>query len=242
MKFFSSFVLILFAFMTFGQQTSVKLNLFSLTLKNISPRVEYAFNDNMSAELSLGFMLPRNAGIINSLVDFTSSDGKFDVDPEFRFNGFSATPSFRYYFGDKGPMAGFYINPYLQYYNYKIGSTTAYAGQILDLDFISTGIGGGFGLGYQWVLNSGFTIDWFFIGGGAAYNKIVSRFKPQGNTDLNQLKNDAVIEFEHWYFENLGEQVDVDEDIITIDNDVLKFGLGYTGLIGRIGFSLGYAF
>ena len=242
MKLISSLAFMMMTIFAFGQKASVKVNLFSLAVQNISPRAEFALNDNMSVEVSLGLFIPRNANALNDALDFESSDGKFTVNPEFKFTGFSFTPSFRYYFGQKGPMEGFYISPYLQYYNYKIGSTTSYDGDVIDLDFINWGFGGGLGIGYQWVLNNGFTIDWFVIGGGAAYNKISSRFTPAEGTDLDQLKEDAITEFEHWVVDNGGEEIEIPDDVITLNNDRLQFGFPFTLPIGRIGFSLGYAF
>jgi hypothetical protein len=115
----------------------LKINTLSLFLGTGSVFYERKLSDKTSGQMGVAYLSYR-----------------FD---RTKFSGLILTPEFRIY-PRKNAIKGFYVAPYLRYFNFTIKNTT-------DNDNGSlTVLGGGFLLGRQWITNSGFTMDLFFGG------------------------------------------------------------------------------
>ena len=95
----------------------VKLNLFSLPLKNLSLQYERGLNENMSVALGVRFQpkgsIPFQSTIRNSMdTDNDTADAGLDFVNNAQISNWAITPEFRYYFGKK-PLNGFYIAPFI---------------------------------------------------------------------------------------------------------------------------------
>ncbi len=157
-----------------AQQHVIKitpLKLLPVTLSNLQLGYEYALNDRVSigADLKVGF--PRNltggGGIL---------EGYFEGDASvesFRLTGYALTPQVRFYFGQKGAPAGFYLSPWLRIAQYRVASDFLWedlneGNSNIEADFTYGLVGGGLSLGWQWLLGDHFVIDWNIGLGGFA--------------------------------------------------------------------------
>ena len=155
------FLAIIFAVPSFAQETTkvsteknvLKINTLSLIFGTGSLFYEHKLSDLTSVQLGVGYL------------GYKVNDGKF--------SGLILTPEFRIY-PKKNAIDGFYIAPYLRYFNFTIKSGTSNDKGSLTV------MGGGLLFGRQWITNSGFTMDLFFGGHyGSATVKTNS-----GNTEM----------------------------------------------------------
>lgn len=146
---------------------TLKMNLTQLALKNLSFMGEYGFHPKMSAGLGFSYLLER------PLPELVFPETEYFSTPTYK--GRSITPEFRVYFGgddDKPAPRGFYLAAYLRQSKYTMSQTVSYqetpTSKLYTAQGIHTikGANGGLMIGYQWITESGFTIDWWISGGG----------------------------------------------------------------------------
>jgi hypothetical protein len=150
----------------------VKLNLFSLPLKNISLQYERGLNEDMSVALGVRFQpkgsIPFQGTLRNSIDDDNdTSNAGLDFINSAQISNWAITPEFRYYFGKK-PLNGFYVAPFLRFggygidwdYNYQKDDGTI---KPVHLTGRSTAFSGGILLGAQWHFNN-IVLDWWILG------------------------------------------------------------------------------
>lgn len=153
----------------------IKINLSQLVLTNLSFQYEMAFHKNMSAALGFSALLPRSIpGAL--LPDNNAGTGIGIISPTFK--GWSLTPEFRLYPGQKEEHQaphGFYLAPFFRYSKYTVSADygTNISGVVNNLDFKMTYAGYNMGLmlGAQWIVGKHVTIDWWIAGGGAGKAK-----------------------------------------------------------------------
>jgi len=119
------------------EKNVLKINTLSLIFGTGSLFYERKISELTSVQLGIGYM------------GYKVSDAKF--------SGLILTPEFRIY-PRKNAIDGFYIAPYLRYFNFTIKSGTNN-----DIGSLTV-MGGGLLFGRQWITNSGFTMD-LFLGG-----------------------------------------------------------------------------
>lgn len=127
---------------SYGQNSVVKVNIFSLLVKTFNVSFEQKINANSSAQL--GFFY----------TGYSVSDTKF--------SGFGLTPEYRYYLSDTEAPKGVYIAPFLRYQSFKLednSSGTSNEGKL-------TTFGGGLLIGKQWIFKERVSLDIFL---GPAY-------------------------------------------------------------------------
>lgn len=154
----------------------VKWNLSQMVFKNISLMAEYGFHKNLSVGLGVSNLLER--ALPSALYQETAL---FDTP---RYKGWAITPELRWYPSkdeDKTAPNGFYIALYGRYAKYSVSQNASYTvvdnGKDKTYSAVGTstykGFTGGLMIGRQWVFDSGFTFDWWIVGGGygkASYN------------------------------------------------------------------------
>ena len=150
---------------------TLKMNLTQLALKNLSFMGEYGFHPKMSVGLGFSYLLER------PLPDLVFPSTEYFSTPTYK--GRSITPEFRVYFGgddEKPAPRGFYLAAYLRQSKYTMTQTVSYqetpSSRLYTAQGIHTikGANGGLMIGYQWITESGFTIDWWISGGGYGGN------------------------------------------------------------------------
>jgi hypothetical protein len=93
---------------------------------------------------------------------------------EFDFRGISFMPALRYYILKKRvPPAGFYVEPFLIYSDYKVFDNNQLISAHIDQ------LGGGIHGGYQWVIADKITID-CFLGGVYVETSVKGGYVSQG--------------------------------------------------------------
>ena len=146
---------------------TLKMNLTQLALKNLSFMGEYGFHPKMSAGLGFSYLLER------PLPAVAFPETEYFSTPTYK--GRSITPEFRVYFGgddDKPAPRGFYLAAYLRQSKYTMLQNVSYqetpTSKLYTAQGIHTikGANAGLMIGYQWITESGFTIDWWITGGG----------------------------------------------------------------------------
>jgi len=121
----------------FAQESSpvsnVKVNILSPLARTFSGFYERKIAPNASVQLGLSF-----------------TGAELD---DVKLNGWSVTPEFRYYAGQKGAMQGFYVAPFMRFGNFEVSDDLAKA----DLK----SIGGGLLVGNQWIFSKKISLDIF---------------------------------------------------------------------------------
>lgn len=151
----------------------IKMNLSQLIFTNLSFQYEYGFHKNMSGALGVSVLIPRD--IPSSFYVAPSSTQGFQLP---KFGGWSVTPEFRFYPGEKVEHQsphGFYIAPYFRYSKYSIKSDYNDVGPDPSSPYNNSyrmtasyyGFTGGLMIGSQWLIGKHFSIDWWILGAGA---------------------------------------------------------------------------
>jgi Protein of unknown function (DUF3575) len=131
-------------------------------VNNLQLGYEYALSERVSVGTDIKLVIPRTLAGEDFVVDTLGLEsGTFDA---LRLTGVSLTPQVRFYLGGKDAPAGFYLNPWLRFFRYNIGSEVTWTEQAGNSDIDATitwgGFGGGFSLGWQWIIGDHFVIDW----------------------------------------------------------------------------------
>jgi Protein of unknown function (DUF3575) len=119
------------------EKNVIKVNTLSLVIATGSIFYERKISDLTSVQMGVAYM------------GYSISKAKFA--------GYVLTPEFRIY-PKKNALDGFYVAPYLRYFNLSAKSTSSNDKASLTV------MGGGILIGRQWITNSGFNMD-LFVGG-----------------------------------------------------------------------------
>jgi hypothetical protein len=146
----------------------VKLNLFALSLKNISLQYERAISKKITLAGTARLMpkgnIPFKTAIKNAVDDPESSK---QID-EISVGNFAFMPEIRFYVGRRGAFHGFYIAPYGSVANYSASLPYTYTDNGTDKTIPLSGnvttITGGIMFGAQWSLSKKVYLDWWILG------------------------------------------------------------------------------
>jgi hypothetical protein len=216
----------------------VKLNLFSLPLKNLSLQYEKPFADNFSFALGFNYRLP---GALNRLDNIMSAQ-KENAQTSSRISGFGFTPELRIYFSGNAPT-GFYVAPYLRYSNYKASVEGVWepdnTGKVYPLVGNFNSFGGGAMIGAQWIIAGNLSIDWWIL--GAHYG--VGNFSLSGEREDRAFNSEEISDIQK-YVVDVNELPFTNFDAPIVDNNNKKITLtGRFPVPGfRTGLCLGWAF
>lgn len=154
----------------------LKVNLSALMFKNFSvqyerqtgPKTSFAINAHMMPYAGVPYPNYLRKKLTLPEVDFNKMNlGTMGIAPEFRF-----------YLGEKNPLQGFYIGPFLSFIHYKMNLPVKY-GTFLEKTGIFDGkmdaASGGLQLGAQFRLGNSVTLDWWILGPnfGASFGELV---------------------------------------------------------------------
>jgi hypothetical protein len=146
-----------------AQENTIKIGLLSPLGRNLTLEYERVIADQQSIAVHAGYVIPWNDPF--SLAD------DFEGISNPRVSGFNVTPQYRFYLSQRSyAPKGLYVAPYLRYYrlsfetDYQDDFDMASVGGSLRARYSTTGLGAQ--LGYQWIVNDLFTVDWYFLGLG----------------------------------------------------------------------------
>ncbi|MCX6181285.1 MAG: DUF3575 domain-containing protein [Bacteroidetes bacterium] len=164
-------LLIIFSTQLSAQKNIVKWRPASLAWNSIDFSYERVLSEKTSFAVKAGALIP-----VDFTNDFNGYKSIFQSSNNMAggytmtsgaYGGFSVLPEFRYYTSKDAPN-GFYVAPYLKFWRAGISTNVSN-----DTTHIASGIGGsinvlggGVGIGYQWLIGDSFTVDWNFMGLG----------------------------------------------------------------------------
>ena len=239
------------SFSVMAQQNVVKLGIGSAFQGDVHLKYERVFGEKHSVQLGLMWDTPdSNIGGINQ------------IDPDIEsipatLSGFAVLPEYRYYFSDKGAPRGFYAGVYGRYRSRTLTSEgTIGDGIEIEGNLKLNNIGGGVGMGVQWLVSDAFVIDWYILGIGYNAFGLSGKVAPKNPDDFDELKVDVNEWLEEQKTAGAGDGSTVQEQEayqqaitelqVAVDNtDSGDFKLPRVpfGLLDlRFGLSLGYAF
>lgn len=250
-----SFVFLFAGLFAFAQQNVVKVGLGSAFQRDLQIKYERSFGEKHSFQIGI-------------LADFTESldnesftrltRGLVIEEPfEIGFGGFAIIPEYRFYFSQAGSPRGFYLGAYGRYRQRNFSIDSNFGTDIgIDAGARVWNVGGGLGMGAQFLIADKFVIDWYIAGLG--YNQFFTSatIAPANDGDFERLQMDLLREIDDYSYQDLG----VDEGTLSMEDfnatkqgirdavantEVREFNIGNltSGFIDiRIGLSLGYAF
>lgn len=151
-----------------AQQNVVKLGLGSLVVhQNVNLKYERAFAGRHSIQGSFIYDVPSSPWYLSGLNEILSE--------KVKKSGFYFVPEYRYYFGKKGALRGFYGGVYgkLGFTKFNVSDIEMTKEKIpTDIYSRVNTLGLGLNIGAQWILGEHFTIDWNIGGLGIARHAI----------------------------------------------------------------------
>ncbi|MCF8360720.1 MAG: DUF3575 domain-containing protein [Prolixibacteraceae bacterium] len=189
-----------FALAGFSQKNAVKLGISGVNYGDFFLSYERVINLKSSVNVTAGYW-NLNAGIFNFDNLFNAAEG---LDLQQYKSGLHASADYRFYVGKHESFRGFYIGPYLRYWNQNFVLLDEIEGDNFDVNTNIWSIGAGFQMGYHWVINDYISIDWYFVGLGV--ESILANFvyvTETSNFDYSTIEDDFVNVFEGFdYFQD----------------------------------------
>lgn len=247
-------LLIAAPFLGQAQDNSVKLTLSPAMVLTNNFGINYerkltdAFSANLRVNLSSKKAVPFNGIATNMLGDLLDSNGVNSDVFNTKVVSYGASFQFRY-FPKKEALNGFYLAPYfglqagkMQPFSFDFPDsndpTIKHGGEV-NANFLF--LGAGLGIGNQWVLGNGLTIDIMWLGIGGGKNKITLDGSNSTGTvnyadiaaDVNQFFTD-----EAETFDQLGVSATTSSSSNNIEI-IAKHAFPYMKILN---FSIGYSF
>ncbi|MBW6533489.1 MAG: DUF3575 domain-containing protein [Mariniphaga sp.] len=227
-------VLLLFpGWVASAQDNVLKAGLSGAFLGDFNLAYERMLNSNRSLQIKIGYLNPVASpfftveAITPEAYSFIQENG-----------GMSASLEYRFFISEKLSAEGFYIAPYLRYFNQFVDYKDEIESRIYTVNTKLNTVGIGAQLGYQWIINELFTIDFHFLGIGLDYYMTSLKYsvepKPEGfdysvvTPHIEDVFSDII------YLKNRLKH-EVNED-----NHTSKLPFFFPGF--RMGISLGIAF
>lgn len=234
-------IIILFVALTINlsaQKNSLRLGLFGLAFEQFNFKYEREIVHNISLGATIGVFVPNSFPALETVLTQTVPNKAEDI--KLRFGGFSINPELRLYISVDGGLDGFYFSPIIHYTNNTLDFIYIDDNDEFLFDSRIDGLGGSLNIGNQWVIGSGFTIDWTILGLGAKYYNSSSTITLK-NSALN-ITDDEAKEIEDALkdIEYIGKGVG--EVTFDSDNNSLNIKIGALAPVLRTSLSLGWTF
>lgn len=206
-------ILIASCFPLFSQMNNVKLGLGSAVQLDLNLKYERAFNDHHAIQVAVMWDSPLSlsGSIISNQIEWIDSwlfEEPVFIDVAGRVSGFAIVPEYRYYFGSKGPLQGFYAGAFLKLRNRNFVFNDSFGTDIpVEAKINLRNMGLGVGCGYQWIINDAISIDWHIFGIGAAAWSIQASVKPDDPADFDEIKQEILDGIDEWQFGG-GQELD----------------------------------
>jgi len=217
----------------FAQENSLKTSLTDALLGHFNLSYERALTEKGALAVKFGYWQPTSSLLMNKKAftpeayNLQQSDGGFNVSVEYRL-----------YLSTKSALNGFYVAPYLRFFNQSGLFEDEIDSRLFDVNVKLNTFGLGAQIGYQWVFNEAFTLDLYFFGAGVDRygTKIKYTLKqPDANFDYSTITNDV-----NEVFKNINYLESKLEHEVSNDNHLSKLPFLFPGF--RLGMNVGYSF
>lgn len=176
----------------------IKLNLWPLTVGNISLEYERSINEHLSINGTVSYR-PDASLPFKSLWESAFDDDN-NILGEAKLGAFSITPEVRFYLGNKEALKGFYIAPFVKYANYNIHTkiTVDESNYHREVPISGTlnAFTAGVAVGSQWRLGQNIYLDWRIIGPNYGFNHGTFAGKTSLNADEQREVKKQLDEFD----------------------------------------------
>lgn len=233
LKLFTVILLLIPGWTILAQENSIKAGLSGSLLGDFNLAYERMLNSNQSLQIKVGYLNPVKSPF------FTEKT----ITPEaYHFiqenGGMSVSFEYRFYISEKLSAEGFYIAPYLRYFNQIVDYEDEIESHVYSVNTKVNTVGMGAQLGYQWILGEMFTVDFHFLGIGVDYYMADLKYtidpKPEG-FDYSSVTPHIENVFSDFIYLKNRLKHEVNED-----NHTSKLPFFFPGI--RMGISLGIAF
>jgi hypothetical protein len=228
-----SFFFVFLSFSLYSQNNIIKAGLSDALLGYFNLSYERVVGKKNSIVIKGGYMEPTKSPFISEKAltpeayTFDGSEGGIDISVEYRI-----------FTGKEKALLGFYISPYLRYLNQSL----AYFDEIDNRSFnVAAGLntlGIGAQLGYQVIISSLLSLDFYFFGAGIDYHTLNLKYRlvqPESGFDYNSVADDI-----NEVFRDINYLEKRLEHTVNNDNLTTKLPFFFPGF--RIGAGLGFAF
>jgi hypothetical protein len=223
------FLILLLPLASFAQEHLIKVNPLGLIGRNLTVGYEYVIDERRSAAINVNYWFGLSGFTTNLIEDlFTSTETQREASSA----GFSLTPQYRFYAGQKGAPQGFYFAPYLRFSRRTLDLQAQFDGTPAQIDLNLTAVGAGAQIGVQWLLGEQFVIDWYPLGLGLYYHRVTAAYASESLSDI-----EADIREELADLPIIGGNFDIESQ-----NSRLKAGAGTLFPSLRTGLSVGVFF
>lgn len=181
---------------TFSQQNAIKIGVLGTVIGDYSFGIEQVMHSNYSVNVDVGYW-DLNASIVDLHNFFQQGQ---DVWLQKGGAGWHGSIEMRTYFG-LSPQAknkSFYYGPYFRFWNNSLLlndyiNNEEVNQQLFDVNAVFKGVGVGLQLGYHWMLNDKFWIDFYFIGLGAEHITMKAEYRVVGTQEFQYsfIENDV---------------------------------------------------
>jgi len=220
-----------------AQNNVIKTGLPNILYGEYQLGYERMINSSQSMQLKAGYFQPVSSFLIDKdLFRFTDQYSIKGVD-----GGFQTSLEYRFYMGENQGPKGLYLAPYARLAQLYMGYTDVIDNLEFDVSTRFTLAGVGAQVGYQWLINDRFCIDFNFFGAGIDFWVPRITYSREGYSSYQNIEPD------------IREALEVSDDVkkffnpskrlatkVNPDNLVARIPFVLPGF--RIGLSVGYAF
>jgi hypothetical protein len=233
LKVFAIVLLLFPGWVADAQDNVLKAGLSGAFLGDFNLAYERMLNSNRSIQIKVGYLNPVKSPFFTEEI----------ITPEaYAFiqenGGMSASLEYRFYISEKLSAEGFYIAPYLRWFNQFVDYEDEIESRLYTVNTTVNTVGMGAQLGYQWIIGEMFTIDFHFLGIGLDYYMAQLKYsmdpKPAG-FDYSEVTPHIDDVFSDIIYLKDRLRHEVNED-----NHTSKLPFLFPGF--RMGISLGFAF
>ena len=232
------FILLFSSLAVFSQKNAVKLGLLSIEYGDFTIGYERVINSKSSLNFNMGYWDLKTGSI--DLYRY-STEGK-GVWLTGLGHGIHTSLEYRFYVGEKGAMSGFYVAPYLRFWNQSFTFEDIIKNSKVNNVHFSVptkmaSLGLGFQMGYHWQIYKNVSVDWYFVGVGIEKFKLDATYTAVGVKNFNYSSIEADVKEVFSNVKYFGKNLTTEA---TSDGLKIKLPLWLPGV--RSGFTIGYAF
>lgn len=239
MKKFLPIVLLIISLSGFAQENAVKIGLMGAGYGNYSLTYERKITSNSSVNVTGGFW-DLKISSVDLFNYFNEGEGVWLQEVNA---GWNIALDYRFYVGKHEAIKGFYIAPYLRYWNNSMVladfiDNASVDKMTFDVEARFSGLGFGAQAGYHWLIGDKFSIDWYFIGLGVENISLNADYISQTASNFNY----ALIEGDvREVFTDTPDFIRNKVNVTKSSESLhIKIPIWAPGI--RSGFTLGYAF
>ncbi len=221
----------------FAQNNVLKTGLPNILYGEYQLGYERMINSSQSIQLKAGYFQPVSSFLIDKdLFRFTDQYTIKGVD-----GGYQTSLEYRFYMVENEGLKGLYLAPYARLAQLYMGHTDVVKNLEFDVSTRFTLAGVGAQLGYQWLINDRFCIDFNFFGAGVDFWVPRLTYSREGYTEYKNIEPDIRAALE--VSDDVKKYFNPSKRLTTqasTDKLVARMPFVLPGF--RIGLSVGYAF